>query len=424
VVGALEGVRVLEFSQIIAAPFCGMLLADMGAEVIKVEPPEGEPWRLFAQFIPLESKTFISLNRGKKSLPLDITTTEGQRIVHKLIPEIDVVIVNYRPDVPYRCGIDYETLSAINPRLIYCENTAFGRQGPDSYRPGYDIIIQAMSGLMASENKVLNGVPQVISATAVADYATGIMMAYGITAALLAREKTGKGQKVEAALLATALAVQTSAFTYIDSYDTAWQPQFMADLQAAREQGASWEELADLRLGAMPTQAVGNIYYRTYKTKDSYLAVGCLSLSLRRKLANVLQIDDPRLQDPNLDLTDSDVRARLTTLMEEVEALFETRPTAEWLKLLDAAGVPSGPVRFVQELFDDPQVLANGFVAELEHPLAGRLRMVGPTLKMSETPAEVRASSPPLGADTDAILAGLGYSTAEVDELRARGVTR
>jgi formyl-CoA transferase len=249
-------------------------------------------------------------------------------------------------------------------------------------------------------------------------------MAYGITAALLAREKTGKGQKVEAALLATALAVQTSAFTYIDSYDTAWQPQFMEDLRTAREQGASWEEMAEIRLGAMPTQAVGNIYYRTFKTKDSYLAVGCLSLSLRRKLAGVLQIDDPRLQNPNLDLTDPEVRAQLTALMERVEAQFETRTTDEWLKLLDAAGVPSGPVRFVQELFDDPQVLANGFVAELEHPLAGRLRMVGPTLKMSETPAEVRASSPPLGADTDAILAGLGYSAVEIDDLRTRGVTR
>ena len=191
--GALEGVKVIEFSQIIAAPFCGMLLTDMGADVIKVEPPEGEPWRLLTQFIPLESKTFISLNRGKRSLPLDITAAEGQRIVHQLIPETDVVIVNYRPDVPYRYKIDYETLAAINPRLVYCENTAFGRQGPDSYRPGYDIIIQAMSGLMAAENKVVGGVPQYVSSTAVADFATGIMMAWGITAAVLAREKSGRG---------------------------------------------------------------------------------------------------------------------------------------------------------------------------------------------------------------------------------------
>ncbi|HZQ36550.1 MAG TPA: CoA transferase, partial [Dehalococcoidia bacterium] len=145
----LERIRVLEFSQIIAAPLCGMLLADMGADVIKVEPPGGEPWRLQSQFIPLESKTYISLNRGKRSLPLDINTPEARAIVHRIIPEFDVVIVNYRPDVPAKAGIDYDTLSALNPRLVYCENTAFGRQGPDAYRPGYDIIIQAMSGLMA-----------------------------------------------------------------------------------------------------------------------------------------------------------------------------------------------------------------------------------------------------------------------------------
>lgn len=422
--GPLVGVKIVEFAGIGPGPFCGMLLADMGAEVIKVEPPEGEPWRLFAQFIPLESKTFISLNRGKKSLPLDINTPEARAIIHKLVEDVDVVILNYRPDVPARAGIDYETLSAINPRLVYCENTAFGRQGPDSYRPGYDIIIQAMSGLMAAENKVLNGVPQVVSSTAVADFATGIMMAYGITAALLAREKTGRGQKVEAALLGTALAVQTSAFTYIDAVDDAWLPTFLSDLEEARSRGATWEEMAAMRLGAMPTQAVGNIYYRTYKTKDSYLAVGCLSISLRRKLAGVLGIADPRLENPNIDLTDESVRATLLKLVEEVESQFETHTTAEWLKILDGAGVPSGPVRFVQELFDDPQVQANDLVVDLEHPLAGHLKMVGPTLKMSDTPPEVKASSPPLGQDTEAILTGLGYTAEQIEELRGKGVTR
>src|SRR3712207_3515991 len=228
----------------------------------------------------------------------------------------------------------------------------------------------------------------------------------------------------EAALLATALAVQTSSFTSIDALDAAWLPQFLEDLQAARERGASFEEIAQMRLGAMPVQAVGNIYYRTYKTRDSYLAVGCLSLSLRRKMATALGIDDPRVQNPALDVTDPAVRERLQQLVQEVEALFETRTTAEWLTLLDSAGVPSGPVRFVQELFDDPQVVANGFVTDLEHPLAGHLRMVGPTLKMSETPIEVRSSSPPLGQDTEAILTSIGYSDEQIAELRERGVTR
>src|SRR5581483_8654451 len=211
--GALDGVRVIEFSQIIAAPFCGQLLAEMGADVIKVEPPGGEPWRTFAQFIPFESKTYIGLNRGKRSLPLDIMQPEARAIVHRLVSDADVVIVNYRPDVPARAGIDYETLSAINPRLVYCENTAFGRKGPDANRPGYDIIIQAMSGLMAADTKVVNGIPQVPSLAA-ADFSTGLAMAWAICAALFARERTGRGQKVEAALLSTALAIQSSAFLW------------------------------------------------------------------------------------------------------------------------------------------------------------------------------------------------------------------
>ena len=148
--GPLEGIRILEFGEIIAAPFGAMLLADLGADVIKVEPPWGEPWRFFRPVVPNESRGYMHLNRGKRSLPLDLTKPEALDIVDKLVPQIDVVIVNYRPDVPYKLGIDYETLSGKNPRLIYCEATAFGREGPDSQRPGYDIIIQAMSGIMAT----------------------------------------------------------------------------------------------------------------------------------------------------------------------------------------------------------------------------------------------------------------------------------
>ena len=218
--GPLHGIRILEFTQIIAGPFGGMMLADMGADVIKIEPIEGEPWRLALQFIPGESKTYMSLNRGKRSLPLDLAKPEAARIIREMIPEVDVVIINARPDVPAKLGIDYETLSAINPRLIYCDNTAFGRKGPDSYRPGYDLIIQAMSGLMAAEGKIVDGVPRMITSTAVADFATGIAVAWGVCAALFHRERSGKGQMVETTLLATALGVQTSGFMEIASRST------------------------------------------------------------------------------------------------------------------------------------------------------------------------------------------------------------
>ncbi len=419
--GPLTGVRVLEFSEIIAAPFGGMLLADMGAEVIKVEPPWGEPWRLNSQFVPLESKTYISINRGKKSLPLDLSKPAAREIVGRLVPQTDVVIINYRPDVPAKLGIDYEALSALNPRLIYCETTAFGRRGPESARPGYDIVIQAMSGLMAMDGHLQGGVPQVIT-PAVADFSTGIAIAWAVSAALYNRERTGRGQRVDTSLLGTALGLQANRFLWIEATDTETRQSLLEGLTELRSQGKSYQEMQEHHRAHTFTPLL-NIYYRTYQTRDSVIAVGCLSDPLRKKLLTVLGLHDIRF-DAGYDPGSDEALAFAQALHGKAEAIFRQRSAAEWLRDLDAAGVPAGPVRFPEELVDDPQVLANGFQADLDHSLVGRMKMTGPLVQMSETPLEATASSPALGEHTDELLRDLGYSADDVQGLRDAGVTR
>ena len=419
--GPLTGVRVLEFSEIIAAPFGGMLLADMGADVIKVEPPWGEPWRLNSPVVPLESKTYISINRGKKSLPLDLSKPAAREIVGRLVPQTDVVIINYRPDVPAKLGIDYEALSALNPRLIYCETTAFGRRGPESARPGYDIVIQAMSGLMAMDGHLQGGVPQVIT-PAVADFSTGIAIAWAVSAALYNRERTGRGQRVDTSLLGTALGLQANRFLWIEATDTETRQSLLEGLTELRSQGKSYQEMQEHHRAHTFTPLL-SIYYRTYQTRDSVIAVGCLSDPLRKKLLTVLGLHDIRF-DAGYDPGSDEALAFAQALHGKAEAIFRQRSAAEWLRDLDAAGVPAGPVRFPEELVDDPQVLANGFQADLDHSLVGRMKMTGPLVQMSETPLEATASSPALGEHTDDLLRDLGYSADDVQGLRDAGVTR
>ena len=419
--GPLEGVRVLELAEIIAGPFAGMLLADMGADVIKVEPPWGEAWRLHQQFTPGESRVFMAVNRGKRSLPLDLSRPEGREVVQRLLEGLDVAIVNYRPGVAERLGVDYETLSASNPRLVYCENTAFGSNGPARDLPGYDIIVQAMSGLMAAEGKTAQGVPQHIF-TPVVDVSTGIAMAWAICAALYARERSGAGQKVDASLLATALGMQGSRFLRVEGDDEAAQRELLERLEALQANEVPYEELQEQYL-AYHAPSPGNIYYRTYRTRDGAIAVGCLSDPLRKKLLDVLGLEDIRF-DPDYQRDSPEALAYGEELTLKGEKLFGQRTTTEWLATLDAAGVPAGPVRFTEELLEDPQILANGLVTNLEHQLAGKVSMAGPLISMSETPLGAKSASPALGQHTDDLLTELGYAPAQIRKLKDLGVTR
>ncbi|MGI8553591.1 MAG: CaiB/BaiF CoA transferase family protein [Dehalococcoidia bacterium] len=416
--GALDGVKVLEFSQIIAGPFCGLLLSDMGADVIKFEPPEGEPWRLQSEFIPKESKTFMMFNRGKRDIAIDLRRPESEAIVAALVRDADVAIANYRPGVAEHLGIDYETLSRINPRLIYCENTAFGTRGPDAEKRGYDIIVQAMSGLMTTNGKVNNGLPSVAN-PAFADLATGTMMAFAISAALYARERTGVGQKIESALLGTALLMQ-GGFVRVEAIDADRYADILQRLEEARKAGASYEEQQQVHLGARPELA-GNFYYRTFKTADSYIAIGCLGPGPRRRLQEALNVHDPRYA-PGWTGGPEEMRTVGLALVQQVEELFAARSTEAWMKHLGERGIPCGPVRFVEELFDDEQVKANEMVVTMQHSLVGPILQAAPAVKMSGTPPEVRLPPPALGEHTDDILRRAGFSDEAIARLRDEGV--
>lgn len=419
--GPLTGIRVLEFTQIIAGPFGCQNLADMGAEVIKVEPPGGEPWRLFSQFMPGESKTFQSLNRGKKSLVLSMQEPDAQEIVHRMIPNIDVVVINYRPDVPAKLGIDYETLSKIRPNLIYVDNTAWGRRGPWALRPGYDIVAQAVSGLMIGEGKVdAAGAPLSITSTAIADYGTGVAIAWSVCAALFHRERTGEGQMIETTLLNTALAFQGTAAMDLPAAD-ALKYGKMDRVHGLQQQNAPYADLI-LAYQAAQLGRVGNIYYRCYATKDGAVAVGALSPTLWAKVRAAVGTDFLGMADPGYNMADPVYAEMARGRVAEVEATFVTKTSDEWLAILEAHGVPSGPLNFVEDMLTDPQVVANDIPVNVDHELSGPQTQVGPMVRMSKTPLEVQGPSPVLGKHTDEIVAALGYSAEQRAALRARNV--
>ena len=410
--GALEGIRVLDCTQIIAGPLGASLLADMGADVVKVEPLEGEPWRLQAEFVPKESRGYMVHNRGKRGIALDLKHPAADFIRRKLIAWADVMITNYRPGVPEQLKIDYASAKAIRPDIIYCEGTAFGKEGPYSRLRGYDIIAQSMSGLTAlNQNVNERGMPQPI-AFAPADVITGTVMAWGVTAALFHRSRTGEGQAIDASLLHTALWVQSAA-QEIPAFDFESRQERLDALDTARERGANIREIYAERRKLTP-ELNGNIYYRQYQTKDSYIAVGCLGPGPRERFRSALSIHDARY-DPGFSGSATEVGE---ALVEQCEAIFLTRTSDEWLKYLQRADVACGPFRFLDELRDDPQVVANGYLTDYEHSLFGTLRGTAPVVTMHGSPTRIQRASPTLGEHTDEIMAELGLDAATIARLR------
>ncbi|HEY5477536.1 MAG TPA: CoA transferase [Tepidiformaceae bacterium] len=412
--GALSGIRVLDFSEYIAGPYAGQMLADMGATVTKVEPLQGDYWRLTGMVGPSESRGFMGVNKGKRSLSIDLKKPESREFVRRASLYADVVIANYRPGVAARLGVDYETLSAINPRLIYCENTAFGQRGPYRDKAGFDLMTQAMVGIMAFEGA--GGLPHPIITTSPTDLSAGMFMAFAVASALYQREHTGKGQYIETSLFGAGLAIQYRPMFSIESSDRDDRDRLLTALAKAREEGRRVDDVLAERRGQRDSAVVSNPYYKVYETSDSYIALACLNNRLRRFAAEVLGVEDARLTGNEFSpsaLAPDDA----LILSQLIEATFTSKSTDEWAALFDAKGVPCGPVRQTAELFEDPQVIADELLVELDHPVMGKVRMANSPVRMSGAETGSRLSSPALGQHTREFLGELGYASDEIEEM-------
>ena len=390
----LAGVRVIDLTRVLAGPFCSMSLGDMGAEVIKVEEPgRGDDTRGWPPFANGEATYFMSVNRNKKSLTLNMKAPEGQAILRRLIAKADVVIENFRPGTMERLGFGYDVLRKLNPRLIYCSISGFGESGPESSRPGYDLIVQGESGIMD-----LTGFPDgppVKVGNSIGDLVAGMAAAQGVTLALLARGKTGKGQKVEIGMLD----VMASLLTY--------------------QAGLYWNA------GGRPTRR-GNqhpsiVPYEVFQAQDAYMTLGVANNSLWERMCRAIGRED-LAKDARFDSEAKRVTNR-DALGPLLNSTFSTRPAAEWLARLDKAGVPAGRIKTVAEVCESEHLRARGMFVRLAHPKAGAVTAMGVPIRLWDTPGAIQAPAPLLGQHTDEILSGLlRIPKSKIDKLRAAGV--
>ena len=387
--GPLDGIRVLDFSSFIAGPYAAMMLGDMGAEVVKIEPPGGDLARAWQPFLKGESRFYLGWNRNKRSICLDIASGAGREVCYKLVRRADVVIENYRCGVTGRLKIDYDSLRAINPRLIYCSTTAFGSRGPWRERPGYDPVLQSLGGTAAA-NARFNGGTTAICAIAVSDYHAAMLIAAGVNAALFHRTRTGEGQRVETSLLQSIMSVQS---------------QYYVQALECEEEGG---------LGISP--------YRFFPTSDGAIFMAIATDKFWRLMCAAL--DAAALGQEAKYATNADRVKHAAELNQILPPYFLEKTTAEWEQIFNAAGVPNGSARTYAEWFDDPQVTAMEMNPVVQHPTIGPLRMHGLAVNFSATPGSIRRAPPMLGEHSDAILRELDYGEADIEVLRACGVVK
>ncbi|MCH2465866.1 MAG: CoA transferase [Gemmatimonadetes bacterium] len=400
--GPLEGLRVIELAHVMAGPICGLFLADLGADVVKVERlPDGDTTRYFSPpEIKGESAAFMMLNRGKRGVALDLRTEEGQAVVRQMVSSADVVIENFRVGTMERMGLGYEDLAALNKRLIYCQITGFGRNGPLSTQGGLDLIAQGYSGLMSVTGEGPGREPVKVGAP-LTDITAGILAAFGVVCAVLERERTGQGQRVDTSLYEAGI-----THTY-------WQSAI------ALATGISPAPLGSAHPMAAP--------YQAFQTKNGWINVGASNEGTWTRLTEALGVLE--LSTDDRFVTNADRMANLVDLIEILGLHFRDHPTEYWLKLLEDAGVPAGPVASVGEMLEHPQTQARSMVVDVEHTTVGSVRSLGIPVKLSGSkeghgPSGPRAGSPLLGEHTRPVLHEFGYTKAEIDQMIATVVAQ
>lgn len=392
---ALAGLRVIELAHIMAGPVCGRMLADLGADVIKVEKlPDGDTSRSFLPpDVGGESAAFMMLNRNKRGIAVDLKTVEGQEIVRLLLRRADVVIENYRAGAMERLGLGYESLRRDNPGLVFCEISGYGRTGPMAQHGGFDLIAQGYSGLMSITGEG-PGRPPVKCGPPITDVTAGIIACMGVLAALLHRDRTGQGQRVDTSLYEAGIT------------QTYWQ--------------AAIALATGISPGPMGSAHPLTAPYEAFQTADGWITVGASSQSTWVKLTQV--IGRPDLASDARFLDNADRMRNRAALADILGEILRRRPSATWLERLAAAGVPAGPVLSVGDMLSHPQTIARGMVTEVPHSRLGRVKTIGFPIALSETPADVRRGAPMLGEHTREVLTELGYSEAQIVGLDARGV--
>ena len=391
---ALSGMVVLDLTQIMAGPFCTMVLADMGANVIKVEKPNGgdDNRRMGPPFIKDWSAGFLALNRNKRSLVVDLRNEAGQAMFKRLVRDADAVVENFRPGVMERLGLGYESLASIKPSLVYCSVSGFGKTGPDAAKGGFDLVAQGVSGLMSITGHP--GMPPAKVGVPITDISAGLFSANGVLCAYIHALRTGQGQQIDTSLMEAGLAY------------TVWESSvYFADGEVPGPLGSAHRVSAP---------------YQALRTSDGYLNIGAATQPTWEQLCRAIGVeglvDDPRFKLPGDRKMHED---ELATLLEET---FVTDTTANWLKMLEEAGVVAGPIYNIDQVYKNPQILARNMLVDLEDSDLGTIHNIGVPVKFSATPGRIRTRAPMLGEHSVEVLLEHGFSQAEVDELLAKGV--